>query len=472
MIEPVPISDEHAQRRIAMRDAWDRYDGEHPDSLTTGQGDVNDNVALNNLATIVDTGVDFLMGSGAGSIEFGVMRELDADDDATEYLDAVWQRNGKRTLLRKLGTSGAIAGQFALKIVPDSDARGLHRVVLLDPLQFVVQHAEDDIDDAIGYAVDTDIIDPMGMIIGRRREQHTRDESGQSWTVSYLVTSSPVDMQGVRVEWTPDPQRPDPESWPHPFAAIVDGQNLPAPHREWGRSDLSADILHMQEAVNRVASNEAKTLRHFAHPQLWAQGDDPSKLQGFIDASIGSVICLPTGSTLAALSLQHEGLAAAAAYRDALEDKLFEVARTPRIAAGKVDRVGALSGVALLILYRPLVAKTETKRDTYGDALREVSRRILLIAGFADGFDVTITWPDVLPRDMAGEVLTARDLRDLGVSLRTVLERLGFDHEQELERIREEQGDPMGDAHGLLARIDEMQQRFDTQGAQADDPVA
>ena len=75
---------------------------------------------------------------------------------------------------------------------------------------------------------------------------------------------------------------------------------------------------------------------------------------------------------------------------------------------------------------------------------------------------------------MAGEAATARELRDLGVSLRTVLERLGIDADQELERVRDEQADPMGDARGLLDRLDEMQARIDagTSGERPADPVA
>ncbi len=462
MIDAIPISDEHAERRINIRDAWDRYDGAHPESLKDGQGDVNDNVALNNLATIVDTGADFLLGSGAGEVEFGVMMGEDEADDASAYLNEIWEHNRKRTLLRNIATDGAVAGQFAVKIVPNDDAKGMHRLILIDPLELVIQSDPKDIDRRIGYAIDTTIWDETGTrAIGRRREQHTLDEGEQSWTVQWMVTDTPIELagQGRKVSWTPDPARSEPETWPHPFAAIIDGQNLPAPHREWGRSDLSPDILHMQEAINRVASNEAKTLRHFAHPQLWASGDDPSKLQGFIDASIGSVICLPTGSALAALSIQHEGLAAAALYRESLTDKLFEVARTPRIAAGKVDNIGALSGVALTLLYRPLIAKTQTKRDAYGDVLRETCVRVLRLAGYSDEHRVEVTWPDVLPKDVAGEIQQAVDLKDLGVSMQTILETLGIPYEQEMARIREEASNPMTDTHGLMARVEELSQQ-------------
>ena len=464
MPDAIPISDEHAQRVIDIRDKWDRYDGQHPLSLIEGQGDVNDNVALNNLATIVDTGADFLLGSGSGEVEFGVMLDGEVVDDATAYLEEVWEHNRKRTLLRNTATDGGIAGQFAFKLVPAEDEKGMHRIILIDPLELVIQTDPADIDRRIGYAIDTTIWDASGTLAkGRRREQHTLDEGEQSWTVQWLVTDTPIEMsgEGRKVQWVPDPQRPDPETWPHAFPAIIDGQNLPAPHREWGRSDLSPDILHMQEAINRTASNEQKTLRHFAHPQLWAAGEDPTKLQGFIDASIGSVICLPAGSALNALAISHQGLAAASLFRESLTDKLFEVARTPRIAAGKVDNVGTLSGVALLILYRPLIAKTQTKRDTYGDVLRELSERILQLAGYGDALRVVVTWPDVLPKDYASDVETARELKDLGVSFRTICERLDIDYEQEMDRVREEQADPMGDAHGMLARNEELQAQID-----------
>jgi hypothetical protein len=343
-------------------------------------------------------------------------------------------------------------------------------VVLLDPLEFIIQTDPRDLDKRIGYAIDTTIWDDtQTRALGRRREQHTYHPDTDTWLVEWLVTDTPLELagQGIKVQWSPDPQRPDPEPWPHPFPAIIDGQNLPAPHRAWGRSDLSPDILHLNEAVNRVASNETKTLRHFAHPQPYAtagEGSNPSALQGFIDASVGSTWCLPAGSTVGVVPVQHQGLAAAASFREGLTDKLFEIARTPRVAAGKVDDIGPISGVALLILYRPLIAKTETKRDTYGDALIETNRRLLVIAGFATTtteLEVVATWPVVLPKDMASEVVTARELKDLGVSLRTVLERIGIDFDQERERIMEEAGDPMGDAHGLLAQIEELQARLD-----------
>ena len=47
------------------------------------------------------------------------------------------------------------------------------------------------------------------------------------------------------------------------------------------------------------------------------------------------------------------------------------------VSVGKVDNIGALSGVALEILYQPLMELTYVKQMTYGPLLEEVNRRAL-----------------------------------------------------------------------------------------------
>jgi Phage portal protein, SPP1 Gp6-like len=482
---PIETPDRTAERRLALRTAWERYDGNHPDSLSTDEARADDNVTLNNLATIVDHGVDFLFG---GTLQSVAMRRVPGEVtedgkrgkrrdeeviDATEWLEDLWDTK-RDTWQRKLGISGGIEGHIAVKIVPDMsgpggkiNVKGAHRAIILDTEWLTIAHAPGDIDDVVGYAIDTaEYAAGSDQPVRMRREQHDRAADGKTWTVQWLVTTDReicAGMQPTRrvVKWEPDPERPDVKVWPYPFAAIVDSQNLPRPHRLWGRPDLTPDILHLQEAINRVASNEAKTIRHFAHPFVWGSAEDPSAVTAAIKgAAIGTIPILPHGdeqaTTLQALQMQAEGPAAAAAFRQALEEKLFEVARCPRVSPDSVSGSGALSGVALLLLYRPMIAKTETKRDTYGDLLSELDRRLLWIAGWTD-LRVLLTWPEVLPKDEAAEISNARELRDLGISLRTLCERLGIDYDQELGRIRAEQDDPMGDARGMADRIAELE---------------
>ncbi len=56
-----------------------------------------------------------------------------------------------------------------------------------------------------------------------------------------------------------------------------------------------------------------------------------------------------------------------------LDEAMHEPSRTLAVATGE------LSGLALQVLYGPLVEKTRTKRTTYGDLLTELNRRPLIV---------------------------------------------------------------------------------------------
>jgi hypothetical protein len=66
-------------------------------------------------------------------------------------------------------------------------------------------------------------------------------------------------------------------------------------------------------------------------------------------------------------------------YRE-LKQALYEVTSVPPVATGKLDSIGQLSGLALGILYGPLIAKTEKKQGTYGDMLEQISVRALWLS--------------------------------------------------------------------------------------------
>ena len=68
-------------------------------------------------------------------------------------------------------------------------------------------------------------------------------------------------------------------------------------------------------------------------------------------------------------------LTSSLAYYARLKEALHEVSRVPEVATGKLESTGALSGVALQLLYGPLVQATEAKRLTYGEMLTELNLR-------------------------------------------------------------------------------------------------
>jgi hypothetical protein len=122
-----------------------------------------------------------------------------------------------------------------------------------------------------------------------------------------------------------------------------------------------------------------------------------------------------------------------------LDEAIHEGSRTPAIATGKVEGIGQLSGVALQILYGPLVQKIEAKRQTYGDMLRLACRHLLELGGFGAEIDVNIVWPEILPQDMQAERAALQVDIGLGVvSKSTVAQKLGYDWDTEQARMMAE----------------------------------
>ena len=110
----------------------------------------------------------------------------------------------------------------------------------------------------------------------------------------------------------------------------------------------------------------------------------------------------------------------------------------PKVAFGDPDGLGAVSGVSMQLRFAPLLEKTEDKRLTYGALIQEIDRRALALGGWGETTITHLHWPELLPSDPLQErqVYVLDD--SLGVSTETILEKLGYDPEQEKQRKDEE----------------------------------
>ena len=377
-------------------------------------------------------GVSFLFGQDVG-FEISETEETAAE----EWLDACWQANRKTTLLQKLALNGGVTGHAFVKIVP---TQPYPRLVVLDPSTVTVRWEPDDIETVVSYRIQYPAIDPQTGKPVAIRQMIERD--GQGWRVTDQVS------QANSVAWTTTSEA----IWPHPWPPIIDCQNLPAPNEYWGISDLEDDVLQLNHSINFVLSNLARIIRYHAHPKTWGKGFTANQLSIAVDETI----VLPSpDAELNNLEMVND-LSSSIALYERLREALHEVTRVPEVATGKLDSAGALSGVALNILYQPLLEKTETKRRTYGDLLAELNRRLLALGGFGQDNYTVLHWPELLPGDPKAEAETALLQQQIGVSQDTLLERLGFD--PELEREKRQAGDQqLGEK--LLANFDKGGQR-------------
>jgi hypothetical protein len=105
---------------------------------------------------------------------------------------------------------------------------------------------------------------------------------------------------------------------------------------------------------------------------------------------------------------------------------------------------GNISGVALALMFQPLIEKTTMKRRSYGAMIRQLTRAALVIAGLIDiadyeNYAVDIHWSSLLPNDDLQAAQTALILQQLGASTSTLLSGLGLDPENEAQKVEKEQ---------------------------------
>jgi len=201
-------------------------------------------------------------------------------------------------------------------------------------------------------------------------------------------------------------ERQRPEFWPYATGPIFQCQNLLNPNCVWGMSDIEPDILSVNHAINFAASNINRILRYRAHPKLIGKGFQASQ----VDLSVDGVVVLPSKDSDMYKIEELQSLEDALSYLNMLKDSWDEQTRIPGIARGKVEDVGTLSGVALRILYGPLMEKTAVKRLLYGDMLTKLCR-FLLEMEFGESAaqkEIEVKWGNAMPSDEKGEKVGQR----------------------------------------------------------------
>jgi hypothetical protein len=436
------IVDEDAKRLEQIQAAWDAYYGRNQETLKPAKADKGrtspDNVVINYAQLVVDTGVYFLFGD---DLHF----EMDGNDNANErtpdeqYLDAVWEANRKIALLQKLAINGSVAGHAWLKIIPPRPGEMYPRLINLSPEYVHVMTDPHDIDVVVRYIVQYPAIDPYN---GDRlvvRQVIERDPGGLTWLVRDQESRNDQQFRTLA------------ESvWPWPWSPMVDCQNLPVSNEYYGRSDIEAHVLGLQRSVNFVASNMQRIIKYHAHPKTWGQGFRGDELKIAVDETI----VLPGDASLQNLEMQSD-LGSSLEMFARLKEALHQVTQTPEVATGKVDSIGNLSGLALKLLYGPLLSKTQVKRAQYGVMLSELHRRLLDMAGRDASQKTVWHWADALPSDPLAERQVALLDKQLGVSSDTLLQRLGFDPQAEREK-RESDMTDMADT--MLTAFDRGEQ--------------
>jgi hypothetical protein len=415
------LAEAEQERLKVVEAAWEAYHGDLPDPLIVQPGDPDDNIVLDFAAPLVDASRSFLFGREP---EFVVPDDFPRNEDAQTYLDAVWQRNSKATLLQLISLNGGVSGHTFTKIVEENPPR----LVTYDATVRTVWKG-DDVNDVERFIIEwVETIEIEGRVRLLPKRQIIERASPSRWEIiDEEATPGTSDMVVKRY------REVGRFGWERPWPPMVHCQNLPAPRSFYGISDLKGPIVKGIKALNFVLSNSNRILRLHAHPKVVTSGVEPEVL----DVAADEAIVIPLDAKIDLLAPKVD-LSSLVVFFDRLKETLHEIARVPEIALGQMKGVTPPSGVAMQILYRPLMDKTQDKRRLYGDMVIELNRRLLSIGGFGEEGFTEIVWPDPMPEDEEGKARTAGLKQDAGVSRATTLEEMGYDSEEE-EAVAEEE---------------------------------
>jgi hypothetical protein len=424
-----------AERTREMQAAWKAYRGKLKQPLKVDANQPNDNVLSNRCAPIVDKGVSFLFGP--------VLKIEVAEQDNQDFLDGLWGDDDDRmTLLSQAAINGGVCGQTFVKLIPAQGQMKFPRLVVLDSQLIRIVTDPDDCSLTLAYVIEY-AAGPAGdvqkrQIIARVDPDNMAGIAGEydlddSWTITNYVRTTTGPIAWIQVG--------ERETWPYPFAPIFTCQNLPNPNEAWGVPDLTPDLIGMNEVYNFVQSNTSRIIKYHGHQKTWAKGVNASQ----ISVAIDDIICLPSPESSLGTLPAMENLTGLLNFSSVLRSDMDEQSRVPAVALGRMVDLpkGNISGVALQLLFQPLIEKTTQKQRLYGKMIREICRGALVVGGKLDldayeDFQVDLRWQNLLPVDDLAAAQTALILKQLGVSGSTIMQQLGYDPEIEADKSAKE----------------------------------
>lgn len=226
------------------------------------------------------------------------------------------------------------------------------------------------------------------------------------------------------------------ETWPlrNPYGQVpvFHFANNPRLDRR-GRSEL-ADVVPLQDALNKSVADMLVAAEYVAFPQRWAVG-----LEVDVDPVTGKVIppFSPGADRVWAVGdkevtfgqFDPAGLEQYLKEQDSLRLEIARVSRTPLHYVAPMTGEFP-SGEALRTAEAPFLAKAKRKQVSFGNVWENALEFALLIQGAAGQVKLSALWEDPTPRGEkeSAEAITLK--RGLGVSEEQGLRELGYSDAQ------------------------------------------
>jgi hypothetical protein len=411
------------------------YDGAHPMSFASAKfreafGGLFKTFADNWTALVVDAVEERLNIEG---FRFG---ETEGDRDAWK----IWQRNALDADSQIAHTEALISGDAYAIVWSDADDPSLAAITVESPVEVIVE--------ASPYS------------------RKTRAAGLKRWSDAEGYVCLTLYLPDAIYKWRSTNKQPDPENNLAEFVESAQWDRRSVPNEDWpltnpygvvpvvplvnrpgilrglrGRSEI-ADVLPVQDAINKLCADMLVASEFAAFRQRWATGleipTDPESGQALepFKAAIDRLWTVED----AGASFGEFDATDLDNYTKAIELLVQHVASQTRTPPHYFYLSGQFpSGESIKSAETGLVAKARRKMRFFGEGWEEVMRLAFAVEGDAERaamFEAETIWGDPESRSESEHVDAVTKMQALGVPQEALWEELGFTPQQ-IDRFRE-----------------------------------
>jgi hypothetical protein len=347
------------------------------------------------------------------------------------YRDAV-ERVGGAGFESRAELGLAVDGDGITKVTWDA-ARGLVRVVDVDPSGVYVERAADD---------------PSTVTLVAQQYQVVAGGSAPVLPAGVGSDLGPRGKATITEAWTAERY----ELWKgeelayaeaNPYGGLIPyvvAANVLPPREWWGVSDV-LPLVERQDRIN-LGERDADLIMELSGNVVVRTGVDDSTQLAY---KPGVVWDLPEGSTAFVLELlSGNAMGQRLEYQAHERDLMHSLARVPHVSVGDAGVGSTVSGLALQLQLGPLERLIAQKRLSRTAALRQRARLVASLGAQFGGLPEieglpAVSWRDAIPSDRSGDLANAETELRLGRDASAVLASIGVeDPEAELKARREQ----------------------------------
>ena len=356
----VELADEefevHGPRLNRYSMNWAMYLGHHYSyRRQTGESQI----ALNYYRAFTDFVINFTFGKG---VQFRSPKETEAI--VPDLLERVWEvDNNKATVLWEIGQQGTVSGDCFIKVAYEEEYKdpagrthpGRVRILPLNSSFCFPEFHPHDRERLIRFKLKYRF---WGTSLEGTRQVFTYTEILTDDIIEEYINDELIDSR------------------PNPLGTIpvVHIPNVRISGSPWGLSDCN-DIISINRTYNEVATDVADIVNYHAAPVTVIIGAKASQLEKGANKVWGG---LPKEARVENLEGGAQGLKGAMEFMELLKKSMHEMIGVPESALGQAMPVSNTSGVALSIMFQPLMNRYHQKIVQYAYGLERINELILL----------------------------------------------------------------------------------------------